>query len=289
MQSLYESYKNTVEARLREYFAEDVPQKRLLQAMRYSLLAGGKRIRPVLALAFCEASGGRAEDALEFACAAEMLHTYSLIHDDLPCMDDDNLRRGRPTNHVVFGEYTAVLAGDALQTAAFETILKAPLDAEKRAAAALTLAEASGVYGMCGGQQLDMEGEGRLLAIDQIEIINSQKTAALIIAAAKMGCIAAGGTMAQLEAAEKYASALGLAFQLRDDLLDIESTTEVLGKNIGSDEESNKSTFVSLLGVKKCRELINENTERAKAELKAVYIDTAFLEWLAELLSGREN
>jgi geranylgeranyl diphosphate synthase type II len=289
MQRLYERYKNLVESRLGEYFLQDVPQKKLLEAMRYSLLAGGKRIRPVLTLAFCAASGGRAEDALEFACALEMLHTYSLIHDDLPCMDDDDLRRGRPTNHIVFGEYTAVIAGDALQSAAFETILKAPLSAEKRAAAALTLAEAAGAYGMCAGQQLDMEGESRRLSADETEQLNRLKTAALIKAAAGMGCIAAGGTKAQLIAAGEYAEALGLAFQLRDDLLDMESTSEVLGKSIGSDKESGKSTFVLLLGADRCRELILENTEKAKAALKPEFPDTAFLEWLAELLAGRDN
>lgn len=289
MQNIYESYKSSVESRLREYFAEAVPQRQLLEAMRYSLLAGGKRIRPVMTLAFCAAAGGRAEDALEFACALEMLHTYSLIHDDLPCMDDDDLRRGKPTNHIVFGECTAVIAGDALQSASFETILKAPLDAEKRAAAALMLAEAAGAYGMCAGQQLDMEGESKRLDVSDTERINRLKTAALIKAAAGMGCIAAGGTKAQLAAAGAYAEALGLAFQLRDDLLDMESTREALGKSVGSDEESGKSTFVSLLGAMRCRELILENTERAKAALKPAFSDSAFLEWLADRLAGRDN
>ncbi len=289
MRKVYEGYKELVEKRLGEYFTEDVSQKRLLEAMRYSLLAGGKRVRPVLALSFCAASGGRAEDALEFACALEMLHTYSLIHDDLPCMDDDTLRRGSPTNHVVFGEYTAVLAGDALQTAAFETVLKAPLDAEKRAKAALILAEASGALGMCGGQQLDMDGEGKSLSLSDIEAIHRGKTAALIIAAAKMGCVAAGASDDKLTAAEEYASALGLAFQIRDDLLDVESTSEVLGKPVGSDLENDKSTFVSLLGTERCRELVHINTESAKAALTPAFSDTAFLCWLADLLAGREK
>jgi len=289
VQEVYERYKNLVEARLEEYFLEDVPQKRLLEAMRYSLLADGKRVRPVLVLAFCEASGGRAEEALEFACAVEMLHTYSLIHDDLPCMDDDDLRRGRPTNHVVFGEYTAVIAGDALQAAAFETILKAPLDAEKKAEAALALAKAAGAYGMCAGQQLDMEGEGRRFSLAEVEQTHRLKTAALIKAAASMGCIAAGASKARIEAAEKYAEALGLAFQIRDDLLDVTGSAEILGKNVGSDAESGKSTFVTLLGVDRCRELVYENTERAKAALKGAFSNTEFLEWFAELLAGREK
>jgi geranylgeranyl diphosphate synthase type II len=289
VQKAYERYKNLVEARLRKFFLEGLPQKRLLEAMRYSLLAGGKRIRPVLTLAFCEASGGRAEDALEFACAVEMLHTYSLIHDDLPCMDDDELRRGRPTNHVVFGEYTAVIAGDALQAAAFETVLNAPLNSEKKAEAALVLAKAAGAYGMCAGQQLDMEGEGKRLSLGEIEQTHRLKTAALIKAAAGIGCIAAGASNAQIRAAEEYASALGLAFQIRDDLLDVTGSAELLGKNVGSDAESGKSTFVSLLGADRCRELVYENTEKAKAALKGAFSETGFLEWLAELLAGREK
>lgn len=289
MRKIYEGYKELVDKRLDRYFTDDVPQKRLLEAMRYSILAGGKRVRPVLALSFCAATGGREEDAIEFACALEMLHTYSLIHDDLPCMDDDTLRRGNPTNHVVFGEYTAVLAGDALQTAAFETVLKAPLVAEKRAKAALILGEASGAYGMCGGQQLDMDGEGKSLSLSDIETIHKGKTAALIIAAAKMGCVAAGASDDKLKAADEYASALGLAFQIRDDLLDIESTAEVLGKSVGLDLQNEKSTFVSLLGAEKCRELVQLNTEKAKAALKPAFSNTAFLEWLADFLAGRES
>ena len=289
MREKYESYKSAVEKRLACFFKEEAAQKRLLEAMSYSLLAGGKRVRPVLVLAFCEAAGGSAEDALDFACAVEMLHTYSLIHDDLPCMDNDSLRRGKPTNHVVFGEFTATLAGDALQTAAFETILKAPLCAERRADAALALAEASGAFGMCGGQQLDMEGEGEKLLLSEIEEIHRGKTAALIIASAKLGCIAAGADGKMLSAAEKYAELVGLAFQIRDDLLDIESTTETLGKPVGSDAENEKSTFVTLLGAEKCRSLVLTHTGDAKAALTPAFKDTKFLDWLADTLAGRGN
>ncbi len=288
MRKLYDSYKALAEERLGTAFKDTPPQKRLLEAMRYSLLAGGKRLRPVLAMAFCEAAGGKAEDAADFGAALEMLHTYSLIHDDLPCMDDDELRRGKPTNHVVFGEYTAVLAGDALQAAAFETVLNAPLDADKRASAARILAGAAGAYGMCGGQQLDMEGESRELTISEIEDINALKTAALIIAAAQMGCVAAGAAEEKLRAAAKYASKLGLAFQIQDDILDYEGTTETLGKPVGSDEENRKSTFVSLLGIEKCRELVALHTESAKAALKPAFSDTQFLDWLADIMAGRK-
>jgi geranylgeranyl diphosphate synthase type II len=289
MQALYDKYKALTEERLSAAFTEILPQQRLLEAMRYSLLAGGKRVRPVLVMAFCAASDGKQEDAIDFAAALEMLHTYSLIHDDLPCMDDDELRRGKPTNHIVFGEFTAVLAGDALQAAAFETVLSSPLDAEKRAAAALILAKASGAYGICGGQQLDMEGEDKALSISEVEDIHKLKTAALIIAAAQMGCIAAGASDEKLKAAGEYALALGLAFQIRDDLLDLESTTAILGKPVGSDEGNEKSTFVSLLGAEKCRELVKLNTEKAKAALKPAFKDTDFLEWLADLMAGRES
>lgn len=289
MRGLYDRYKALVEEKLDAVFCKDVPQKRLMEAMRYSLLAGGKRLRPVLAMAFCEAAGGKAEDAADFGLALEMLHTYSLIHDDLPCMDDDDLRRGKPTNHVVFGECTAVLAGDALQTAAFETVLNAPLNADKRASAALVLARAAGAYGMCGGQQLDMEGEDRTLTLAEIEGIHTLKTAALIIAAAQMGCIAAGAGEEKLIAAAKYASKLGLAFQIQDDILDFEGTTEMLGKPARSDEANNKSTFVTLLGIEKCRELVVQHTESAKAALKPAFSDTKFLEWLADIMVGRKS
>ena len=261
----YEKSRESAEKALEGFFKEKAPQGRLLESMRYSLLAGGKRVRPILVMKFCEACGGNEEDALAFACAIEMLHTYSLIHDDLPCMDNDTLRRGKPTNHVVFGECTAVLAGDALLTAAFETLLKAKLPPEKCVAAGIELAKAAGAMGMCGGQYLDMDGEGKALTADMIEAIHAGKTAALIRAAAKMGVIAGGGTEKQLEAAEKYAEAVGLAFQLRDDLLDITATSEELGKSAGKDAESEKSTFVTVYGIDGCERMIAQKTEEAKA------------------------
>ena len=287
MQARYEEYKSAIECSLEELFTEDVPQKRLYEAMRYSLLAGGKRIRPVLTLEFCRACGGDWKAALPLACAVEMLHTYSLIHDDLPCMDNDDLRRGKPTNHVVFGETVAVLAGDALQAAAFETILEAPLSAEIRAEAARVLARAAGEKGICGGQLLDMEGEKCSLSLAQIEAIHEGKTASMIVAAALMGCAAGGAGAAQKMAAEGYARALGLAVQIRDDILDNESTEEELGKPIGSDVSSEKSTFYSLLGAKRCKQLVAEKTGEAKASLQCGFAETEFLSWLADTLSGR--
>ena len=223
-------YKNTVDAALASYFSPDgLPQAGLAEAMRYSLLAGGKRIRPMLVLEFCRITGGDPKAALPVACAIEMLHTYSLIHDDLPCMDNDTLRRGRPTNHVVYGECTATLAGDALQAEAFGTILRSELSAERRARCAEHLANAVGLDGMCGGQYLDMLGEGKTLSPEELDEINSRKTGALLTAACLMGVAAAGGSSRQEEAAARYGAALGAAFQIRDDMLDALSTEAELG------------------------------------------------------------
>lgn len=289
MNEKYTALKDMAEERLHKYFAEKLPQHTLLEAMRYSLLAGGKRIRPVIAMAFSEAVGGRVEDALPFACAVEMVHTYSLIHDDLPCMDNDELRRGKPTNHVVYGECTAVLAGDALQAAAFEAVSEAELEPEKIVSGLRVLSGAAGAYGMCGGQTLDMEGEGKKLTIEQVELIHEHKTAAMIKAAAKLGVIAGGGTEEQLKAAERYADAIGLAFQIRDDVLDVTSTSAELGKPIGSDKDSEKTTFFTLLGIAECEKRIMAKTEEARMALRGKFDSPEFLIWLAEMLAGRKK
>ena len=259
----------------------------LYEAMRYSLLAGGKRIRPVLTLQFCRALGGTAEQALPLAAAIEMVHTYSLIHDDLPSMDNDTLRRGRATNHVVYGEGLAILAGDALQTAAFEQVLSADLPAGRRAAAALILARAAGPDGMCAGQVLDMEGERRALSLEEITDMNARKTGCLLEAAAQMGVAAAGGSEAQLEAARAYAAAVGLAFQIRDDMLNVTSTREEMGKSVGSDEQRGKSTYVAHLGLEGCARVVAEQTEQAKAALRGSGIAPDFFCRLADYLAGR--
>ena len=285
----YDAARGAVEAQLNTYFTGDTPQKRLYEAMRYSLLAGGKRIRPVLTVKFAEACGGSQEDALPLACAVEMLHTYSLIHDDLPCMDNDDLRRGRPTNHMVYGEAVAVLAGDALQAAAFETILSAKLPSAIVAGAAGELARAAGENGICGGQILDILGEGKKLDVQGVSYIHEQKTAAMIRAAARIGVIAGCGTQAQLDAATAYAGHIGLAFQIRDDVLDITSTTQELGKPVGSDAENEKTTFATLYGVDKCEQLIRERTDAAKAALEGVFADPSFFCALAEKLASRKK
>ena len=257
-------YKEKIDAALETYFhAEDFPFWGLADAMRYSLLAGGKRIRPMLVLEFCRIAGGDPEAALPVACAVEMLHTYSLIHDDLPCMDNDDLRRGRPTNHKVYGECTATLAGDCLQAEAFGTILRSQLPA--------------------------MIWEGQKLSHEQLNDINNRKTSALLIAACQMGVAAAGGSEAMLDAAGQYAAAVGLAFQIRDDMLDVLSTEQELGKPIGSDAQEQKNTFMALYGEEKCAAMVEKLTERAKQVLREGFADTAFLCDLADSMAVRRN
>ena len=281
-------YKALIDTKLAEYFrADDMPQAGLFEAMRYSLNAGGKRIRPILVLEFCRITGGDCDKSLPVACAIEMLHTYSLIHDDLPCMDNDHLRRGKPTNHVVYGECTATLAGDALQAEAFGTILRSELPAEARAECARILADAVGADGMCGGQFLDMIGENKKLTAQELDEINSRKTGALLIAACTMGVAAAGGSDKQLEAAAMFGAAIGAAFQIRDDMLDVISTSEQLGKPIGSDAQEHKNTYMALYGADRCMEMIKKLTEQAKAVLNEAFDDTAFLCDLADSMVTR--
>lgn len=286
-----EEYKSKIEAALEKCFlmSQDLPQAKLAEAMRYSLLAGGKRIRPMLVLEFCRISGGDVEQAMPVACAIEMLHTYSLIHDDLPCMDDDQLRRGRPTNHVVYGECTAVLAGDTLQAEAFGTILRSGLPAERRARCAEILAVAVGIDGMCAGQYLDMSWEGRKLTEQELTEINSRKTGALLVAACQMGVAAAGGSSLMMDAAGHFGAAVGMAFQIRDDMLDVLSTDEELGKPVGSDERENKNTYMVLMGKDGCEKTIAKLTEFAKDVLKEAFEDTRFLCDLADSLASRNK
>ena len=284
-------YKEKIEAALDACFqtAKDLPQSGLAEAMRYSLLAGGKRIRPTLVLEFCRISGGDVDAAMPVACAIEMLHTYSLIHDDLPCMDNDELRRGKPTNHVVYGECTATLAGDALQAEAFGTILRSALPPERRAACAEILASAVGLDGMCGGQYLDMLWEGRRLTEQELTEINSRKTGALLTAACQMGVAAAGGSERMLESAGHFGAAIGLAFQIRDDVLDVISTAGELGKPIGSDLQEGKNTYMALMGQEGCERTIARLTAFAKSVLAEAFDDTAFLNELADALSNRNK
>ncbi len=291
-----EEAQNLVEARLRTFFSGGG----LEEAMRYSLLAGGKRIRPILTMKFCEAAGGTLEEALDFGCGVEMLHTYSLIHDDLPCMDNDDLRRGMPTSHKKFGECTAILAGDALQAAAFQTVLSATGEWRHggRTAvilAAKILAEAVGETGMCGGQYWDTVGDGQPRTAEDLTDINDKKTGALLRAACMMGVCASMGRREVdercMDAAWDYATNLGLAFQIRDDILDAVSTAEELGKPVGSDAANQKATYVTLLGVEACEALVLDYTVRAKEALDSGRWlgDTAFLMELADSLAVRKN
>lgn len=283
-------YKNLVDLKLSEFFnPSGLSYDGLLESMHYSLTAGGKRIRPTLVLEFCRISGGDIEKALPVACAIEMLHTYSLIHDDLPCMDNDELRRGKPTNHVVYGECTATLAGDALQAEAFGTIARSELPAENKIACVEILADAVGSDGMCAGQYLDMVGESKQLTEDELDDINSRKTGALLIAACRMGVAAAGGSGEMLEAAAHYGACVGAAFQIRDDILDVISTSEELGKPIGSDAQEHKNTYMALLGESKCMEMVEKLTNQAKSALCGTFNDTKFLCDLADSMVTRRK
>ena len=286
-----EEYRRQIDEALDECFLlpKDLPQAGLAEAMRYSLLAGGKRIRPMLVLEFCRIAGGDVEAAMPVACAIEMMHTYSLIHDDLPCMDNDELRRGKPTNHVVYGECTATLAGDTLQAEAFGTILRCGLPAERKAACAEILAGAVGLDGMCCGQYLDMLWEGRSLTEQELTEINSRKTGALLAAACQMGVAAAGGSERMLECAGHFGAAIGMAFQIRDDMLDVLSTEEKLGKPIGSDSQENKNTYMVLMGREGCERTIAKLTAFSKKILSEAFDDTVFLCELADALSVRDK
>jgi len=286
MKETLAAYCDAVETYLQSCFTQTVAQKTLLDAMRYSLLAGGKRIRPVLVLEFCRLCGGNPQHAMPFAAALEMIHTYSLIHDDLPCMDNDDYRRGRLTNHKVFGEATAVLAGDALLTEAFSVAASAKVDSGSIVRAIQVLSSCAGAFGMVGGQQLDLEGEHRQCSAEEITEIHRLKTGALIRAACVLGVLAANGTEEQCSAAETYAAGIGLAFQLRDDILDVTGDSKKLGKQTGMD--LNKNTFVKLYGLERCEEMVAEETKRAVSAL-GVFEDPFFLVELANYLADRDH
>ncbi len=282
-------YKAYVEDYLKDWYAPFAgePQQKLFEAMQYSLLAGGKRLRPVFAFEFCRLCGGDWEDAAPFAAAVEMIHTYSLIHDDLPCMDNDDYRRGRLTNHKVFGEGLAVLAGDALLTDAFAVASTARLPQPERMGEAIgLLSECAGSLGMVGGQVLDILSEDRELTEQEVMDIQTRKTGALISAACCLGAIAGGATETQFEAASQFAAGLGLAFQIRDDMLDVIGSQEELGKAVAVD--ANKNTFVKLYGLERCEELVHKFTDYA-LEALSIFEDNSFLQTLALQLTERKS
>ncbi len=264
-------------------------QMSVYDAMEYSLFSGGKRIRPVLCMA-CAEMFGSVEDAMPFACAIEMIHTYSLIHDDLPCMDDDDLRRGKPTNHIVFGEAMAVLAGDALLNLAFETVLQHSKAAPQLVLEGLKImAESSGTEGMIGGQVIDLESEGKLTDSVTLMAMHVHKTGALMMAAAKTGALMGGGSKEDVLNMEKFARYLGVSFQIKDDILDVESSAEILGKPIGSDKNNEKTTFVTLYGIEQSRKMLEDYTQRAIDTLAEYGERATFLKELALFLLQRDR
>ena len=259
------------------------------KAMRYSLFAGGKRIRPVLTLAAAEACGGAASAAMPAACAVECIHTYSLIHDDLPCMDDDDLRRGRPTSHKVFGEGVAVLAGDGLLTIAFEILAQAKPTARYGTAALVgELAGASGSKWLIGGQVADLEGEGHALTGADLRYIHRCKTAALLTASLRLGAMSANATARQLKNVTDFGQALGLAFQVIDDILDVTQTTEKLGKTAGKDVKATKATYPAIHGLEKSRAEARRLTHAAHAAIRPFGASGATLREIADSLLARE-
>lgn len=262
-------------------------QSDIIDAMWYSVSAGGKRIRPVLALEFCRVCGGNEDNALCAACALEMIHTFSLIHDDLPCMDDDDMRRGKPSCHKVYGEAASLLAGDALLNMAYEVICGGNNTAEVKLAFVSELSAAAGVNGMIGGQVIDTLYDGDItekLLLDMYDM----KTGALLKAACRMGCIAAGADKELLSHADRYAERLGLAFQIKDDILDVYGDERLLGKPVGSDEKSGKITYASLNGLEKSRKTAERLTNEALEELDC-FRDNEFLRELTMYLLKRES
>lgn len=281
-----------IEKLLKEYMPEEKGyQKTIFEAMNYSLKAGGKRLRPILTLEACRIVGGNEEDVIPFAIAIEMIHTYSLIHDDLPALDNDDLRRGVPTNHKVYGDAMAILAGDGLLNYAFEIMLKSSIGKENPAKylnAINEIAKSSGVYGMIGGQVVDIESEDKKIEMEKLDFIHLNKTAAIIVGCMRAGAIIGDATEEQLENITKYAINIGLSFQIADDILDITGDESKLGKKVGSDIDNNKSTYPSLIGLEKSKEIANDLINEAKTRISNIKGDTEFLNDLAEYIVARD-
>lgn len=263
-------------------------QDEVVEAMKYSLINGGKRLRPILTLEFCRACGGDRHDAIEPACAVEFVHTYSLIHDDLPCMDNDDFRRGKPSCHKEFSEDIALLAGDGLLTHAFQIISDSDMNDSAKAKAVSLLAENAGVGGMLGGQVLDLKYEIGDPTVKELLTVHKLKTGALIAAACIMGCIAAEADAGKIAAASKFAYYIGIAFQIKDDILDIVGSSEKLGKPVGSDAENNKTTYVTKVGLTKAQSDVELLTQKGLKELE-VFEDSEFITMLADKLINRDH
>lgn len=283
---------NQVESLLKQYMPkEEGYQKTIIEAMNYSLNAGGKRLRPILAMEACSIVGGNIEDVIPFAVAIEMIHTYSLIHDDLPALDNDDLRRGKKTNHIVFGEDMAILAGDALLNYAFEVMLSNSIDKEdpnKYLKAINEIAKTSGIYGMIGGQVVDIQSENKKISKEKLDYIHNNKTAAIIIGCMRAGATIGNATEEQLENITKYAKNIGLSFQIVDDILDIIGDESKLGKKVGSDIENHKSTYPSLIGLEESKKVAYELIEEAKNSIKLIDSNAKFLNGLADYIIDRE-
>lgn len=297
MRENYDEYKKIINDYLIDFIPSiDNKSNTLYESMKYSLTAGGKRIRPVLLLAACEFAGGKSEDALPYACAMEYIHTYSLIHDDLPAMDDDDLRRGNPTNHKIFGEGMAVLAGDGLLTTAFEIMNKDMLlyfdnltELKKRINASYVIAKNAGVQGMVAGQASDIESEHTQCSSEMLDYIHLNKTGALIVAAIKAGLYIGGAGSEMIKDMTTYAECLGLAFQIADDILDVKGNEEELGKKVGADAKKDKVTYVSLNGLEKSEERLEELTQKAVTALDKYYDNAEFFKKLVLKLQTRTN
>ncbi len=292
LQSFIANCVDLVDSKLDEIVpTADTEPTKLHEAIRHSLFAGGKRFRPAFVFAVGETFGVPFEKLVTVAAAIEMIHTYSLIHDDLPAMDDDDLRRGKPTCHVKYGEATAILAGDALETLAFKAIAEDEnLSADVRVRLVAEIANASGTpNGMVAGQQVDLESERKKISIEELEAIHREKTGAIIEVSARVGAIIAGASKEKLEAVTKYASSLGLLFQITDDLLDVTQTTEVLGKTAGKDASAEKATYPSLCGVEGAHELARKTYEEACRELTKLDGETRLLHQLADYILKRNK
>ncbi|GAA4709787.1 polyprenyl synthetase family protein [Brevibacillus fulvus] len=283
-----------IEEKLPAFLERDGVPPHLYESMAYSLMAGGKRLRPILVLAVLEAFDQPLEKGIPYAVALEMIHTYSLIHDDLPAMDDDDLRRGKPTNHKVFGEATAILAGDALLTRAFALIAEAywrhpEVSAEVAVQLIAELGKRAGSTGMVGGQMADIEGEGRTLSLTELEYIHRHKTGDLLVAALRGGGYLADATPPQLAALTRYAMAIGLAFQIQDDILNVEGDASLLGKAVGSDEQRQKATYPALVGMEESKRKLDALIAEAKAALAEIGLEHSALLPLAEYVMKRKK
>ncbi|MFT4415642.1 polyprenyl synthetase family protein [Fredinandcohnia humi] len=284
--------KSEIEEQLPEYIAKLSAPEKLKEAMTYSLKAGGKRIRPLLLLGTLHSFGKVEKVGLPVACAIEMIHTYSLIHDDLPSMDNDDLRRGKPTNHKVFGEASAILAGDGLLTLSFQIIadsMEEQLSPKQKLALISGLAKAAGPEGMVGGQIADMEGEGSVLSLKDLEYIHIHKTGKLLAYSVMAGAIIADANKEQLYMLEQFAHHLGLAFQIRDDILDIEGSEELIGKPVGSDTENNKNTYPALLTIQGAKEKLSFHIDEAKRFLYSVDMKHDILNYMCNLIASRDH